>query len=110
VSDQQPSDTGRYITVLPCTVTIKYTLDDLAPFLAEIDRSKLTAAQQLALSVLLGDEMVLPQALADYLLDQGHEYATECYEKGKRDAVWEHYHPELTSGISSSTNPPGDTP
>ena len=36
----------------------------------------LTTAQQLALSVLIGDESVLPQALADYLLDQGHEYAT----------------------------------
>ncbi len=45
----------------------------------------LTTAQQLALSVLLGDESVLPQALADYLLDQGHEYAVACYENGKRD-------------------------
>ena len=36
----------------------------------------LTTAQHLALSVLLGDESVLPQALADYLLDHGHEYAT----------------------------------
>ena len=45
----------------------------------------LTTAQQLALSVLIGDESVLPQALADYLLDQGHEYAVECYERGKRD-------------------------
>lgn len=41
----------------------------------------LTTAQQLALSVLIGDESVLPQALADYLLDQGHEYATAVAER-----------------------------
>ena len=45
----------------------------------------LTPAQHLALSVLLGDPATLPQALADYLLDAGHEYATACYERGKRD-------------------------
>lgn len=37
----------------------------------------------LALNVLVGDPTTLPQALADYLLDQGHEYATAVFEKGK---------------------------
>lgn len=50
------------------------------------DRPALTSAQQLALSVLLGDESVVPQVLADYLLDQGHEYATACYERGRAEA------------------------
>ena len=45
----------------------------------------LTTAQQLALSVLLGDESVLPQALADYLLDQGHEYATAVAERARAE-------------------------
>lgn len=45
----------------------------------------LPADKVLALSVLIGDESALPQALADYLIEQGHEYATACYEKGKAD-------------------------
>lgn len=53
-----------------------FTLDPIPP---------LTTAQQLALSVLVGDESVLPQALADFMIDSGVEYAVECYEKGKRD-------------------------
>ena len=51
------------------------------------DRTPLTPAQHLALSVLLGDEAVIPGHLADYCLDAGVEYATECYEKGKRDSL-----------------------
>lgn len=46
----------------------------------------LTTAQQLALSVLVGDEGVLPQAIADYLLDQGHEYAT-AIRQAERERV-----------------------
>jgi hypothetical protein len=38
------------------------------------DDPPLTPAQQLALSVLLEDEAVFPQVLADYLLDAGHDY------------------------------------
>lgn len=45
----------------------------------------LDTAQQLALSVLLGDPAALPQALADYLLDQGHEYAAAVAEKAVRE-------------------------
>ncbi len=45
----------------------------------------LTTAQQLALSVLLSDEAVSPQALADYLLDQGHEYAVAVAEKARAE-------------------------
>ena len=45
----------------------------------------LTTAQQLALSVLLGDEAVLPDALADCLIDQGHEYAAAVAEKARRE-------------------------
>lgn len=45
----------------------------------------LTTAQQLALSVLLGDEAVLPDALADYLIDKGHEYAVAVAEKARRE-------------------------
>jgi hypothetical protein len=47
------------------------------------DPPPLTTAQQLALSVLIGDESVTADVLADYLLDQGHEYATACYERGR---------------------------
>ena len=45
----------------------------------------LTTAQHLALSVLLGDESVIPQALADMLLDMGHEYATAVAEKARAE-------------------------
>lgn len=45
----------------------------------------LTPFQHMCLSGLLGDPDQLPQALADYMLDQGHEYAAACYQKGKRD-------------------------
>jgi len=37
--------------------------------------------------VLLGDEAVLPQALADYLLDQGHEYATAIMRQSTDEGV-----------------------
>lgn len=50
------------------------------------DLPPLTAAQQLALSVLLGDPDTLPNALADFMLDLGSEYAQACYERGKREA------------------------
>ncbi len=58
----------------------------------------LTPAQHLALSVLLGE--VDGRVLADFVLDQGHEYATECYERGKAEA--------LETTISTPT-PPGAT-
>jgi hypothetical protein len=49
----------------------------------------LTAAQHLALSVLVGEpDAVIADALADYMLNQGHEYATACYAKGRREE-WE---------------------
>lgn len=46
--------------------------------------------QHLGLSALLRDPDMLPQALADYLLDQGHEFAQACFEKGRakeREAI-----------------------
>ncbi len=49
------------------------------------DLPELTAQDVLALNVLLGDPATLPKALADFMIDQGHEYAVECYEKGKAD-------------------------
>jgi hypothetical protein len=49
------------------------------------DLPPLTPAQQLALSVLLEDEAVVPQVLADYLLDHGHEYATAVAAKAAAD-------------------------
>ena len=48
--------------------------------------SELSTAQQLALSVLLGEpDRVVLSALCDLLIEQGHEYGVECYEKGKRE-------------------------
>lgn len=72
----------------------------------------LTTAQQLALSVLLGDESAMPQALADFMIDSGVEYAVECYEKGKRDGnpllVFEEAGRELAGAISGAlAAPPG---
>lgn len=64
----------------------------------------LTTAQQLALSVLLGDEAVLPQALADYLLDQGHEYATAVAEKARveeRERIAKHIEERGTSEVAT---------
>lgn len=58
----------------------------------------LTPGKQLALSVLLGDESVIPQVLAEFMLDAGHEYATACYEKGKRDGVAECMNPTIQRG------------
>lgn len=51
--------------------------DDLPP---------LTPAQQLGLSVLLQDDAVIPQVLADFLLDAGHEYAAAVAAKAAADA------------------------
>jgi hypothetical protein len=46
------------------------------------DTPPLTPAQQLAISVLLGEpDTVVASALADMLLDQGHEYATAIKTK-----------------------------
>ena len=52
----------------------------------DTDPPPLSPAQQLALSVLLEDEAVMPQVLADYLLDQGHEYATAVAERAAAEA------------------------
>lgn len=74
----------------------------------------LTPFQQMCLSGLLGDTAMLPQALADYMIDIGHEYATACYEKGKRDgttaagfvkfASWQELTPEQLQDISTTPN------
>lgn len=46
----------------------------------------LTTAQQLALSVLIGEpDTVIQSALADMLLDMGHEYATAVAEKARAE-------------------------
>ena len=46
----------------------------------------LTTAQQLALSVLVGEpDRVVLSALCDLLIDQGHEYAVAVAEKARRD-------------------------
>lgn len=51
-----------------------------------LDAPPLTTAQQLALSVLVGEpDRVVLSALCDLLIDMGHEYGLECYEKGKRE-------------------------
>lgn len=50
------------------------------------DPPPLTPAQQLALSVLLQDDAITPQVLADYLLDAGHEYATAVAGRAAADA------------------------
>ena len=46
---------------------------------------QLTPFKLMCLAGLVGDPAQLESALADYLLDMGHEYAVECYEKGKRE-------------------------
>ena len=69
------------------------TIDPYYPAISVYDAVKignhplpgLEAKDHLALSVLLGDEAVLPDALADYLLDQGHEYAVAVAEKARRE-------------------------
>ena len=43
----------------------------------------LTPFQQMCLSGLIGDPSQLESAVVDYLLDQGHEYATAIREKEK---------------------------
>lgn len=59
---------------------------DVAVYYTPCDPPPLTTAQQLALSVLLGEpDRVVLSALCDLLIEQGHEYAVECYEKGKRE-------------------------
>lgn len=63
----------------PHTFFVTLRLDELP------DPPPLTPAQQLALSVLLNDEAVIPQVLADYLLDHGHEYAVAVAAKGAAD-------------------------
>ena len=46
----------------------------------------LTTAQQLALSVLVGEpDRVVLSALCDLLIEQGHEYAVAVAEKARRD-------------------------
>ena len=46
----------------------------------------LTTAQQLALSVLVGEpDRVVLSALCDLLIDQGHEYAVAVAEKARRE-------------------------
>jgi len=50
----------------------------------------LTTAQQLALSVLVGEpDTVIASALADYLIESGHEYAAAVADKARREAVGE---------------------
>lgn len=50
------------------------------------DDPPLTPAQQLALSVLLEDEAVFPQVLADYLLDAGHDYTLAVAARAAAEA------------------------
>src|SRR4051812_7535352 len=45
----------------------------------------LDGGQQLGLAVLLRDPTVLTQALADYLLDRGFDYAAAVAEKAAKD-------------------------
>lgn len=46
---------------------------------------ELTTAQQLALSVLIGEpDYVIANAMAEHLLDQGHEYATAVLDAERR--------------------------
>ncbi|MCU0703379.1 MAG: hypothetical protein MUF18_05245 [Fimbriiglobus sp.] len=51
----------------------------------QLEFTPLTPAQQLGLSVLIEDETVLPQALADYLLDYGHEYAEAVRQQARTE-------------------------
>ena len=48
--------------------------------------TELTTAQQLALSVLVGEpDRVVLSALCDLLIEQGHEYAVAVAEKARRE-------------------------
>ena len=67
---------------------LSITLRDDAPIIRITDHQlpPLTTAQQLALTVLVGEpDRAVLSALCDCLIEMGHEYAAECYEKGKRD-------------------------
>lgn len=51
---------------------------------------ELTTAQQLALSVLLGEpDAAVLSALCDVLIENGHEYAVECHYIGRREGKLE---------------------
>lgn len=57
------------------------------PGLDGITLPPLPPEKVLALSVLLGDPATLPQALADYLIDIGHDSTVAAYERGKAESV-----------------------
>lgn len=68
----------------------------------------LTPAQLLGLAVLLKDEAVIPQVLADFLLDAGHEYATAVAEKARREereAIAERLYSESAHQLGLAPDP-----
>ena len=59
---------------------------DVAVYYTPCEPPPLTTAQQLALSVLLGEpDRVVLSALCDLLIEQGHEYAVAVAEKARRE-------------------------
>lgn len=51
------------------------------------DLPELPPEKVFALKVLVGDPASLPQALADYLMDIGHDATMAAYERGKREQI-----------------------
>lgn len=64
---------------------LEWRVDLPSGFVKEYKPQVPDADKVMALSVIVGDPNTLPQALADYMIDHGHEYATAAYEKGKAD-------------------------
>ena len=79
------------VSVLGPTVTIggwaHFTQVEVSSDARDLEEAPpLTTDKQLALSVLVGEpDRAVLSALCDCLIEMGHEYAVECYEKGKRD-------------------------
>jgi len=69
----------------------------------------LPEGKQFALTVLLAeDDTTIANALADYLLDQGHDYATAVAEKARREereAIAERLYSESAHVLSRSPDP-----
>jgi len=81
----------------------------LAPPGGEPALPPLSVEKQFALTVLLGrDDATIANALADYLLDRGHEYATAVAEKARKEeqeAIAERLYSESAHLLGLSPEP-----
>ncbi len=78
--DDEYRDTDRTIPFYAVNVGVRWPVSSSDP-----PPQPLAPVRLLGLAALLEDEAMLPNALADYLIDQGHGYATAVAEKAARD-------------------------